>query len=96
MTQAKGILSMHSIEIQKKQITPEERDRIIKEFHVSIKPFIDIKIDILNCAIPTIVMHSDGRIERHYRRTPEVERSIKKIDECIEHIRKIHWETLGL
>ena len=58
-----------------------------KEYMDSIKPFCDIKVEILKLVAPTVTIHPDGTIEQEYNFTPEQAEAMRVADEEIEAVK---------
>ena len=61
-----------------------------KEYFDAIKPFLDIKIEILKVVAPTITIRPDGAVEHQYDFTPEQVEAMRLADEGIDAAKSRH------
>jgi hypothetical protein len=58
-----------------------------RQFLEAIEPYIKLKVDMHNLALPVIIAKPDGEIEHTYNFTDEQLRTLDQLDELIENAR---------
>ena len=66
-----------------------------RDYIAAIKPFTDMKAKVYAHAVPTIIIHPDGRMERRYNFTPEQHEALRVGDEEIEALKSRFFGPLS-
>ncbi len=62
-----------------------------RAFRQTMQPFWSMKVDIMACMSPVMILHEDGRIDSYYKPPDQV-----RIDQCDRIIANAQEQTLNI